>query len=195
MKQKRKIFIVVGILLNILVSFFGGKAYSKYVTRLKGEGVAQVATWKFKVNNQEEQLQTINLQSSYNNGTLVGNKMAPGTNGKFEIIVDGTGSDVGIFYTIDFINEKNKPQNLKFIYDHTQYNSITELTKVLSGVINSNEEEKRKVFTINWEWKYETGNTKEEIIKNDKIDTRDGENISNYTFDIIVSGNQINSNA
>ena len=173
----------------------GGKAYSKYVARLKGEGVAQVATWKFKVNNQEEQVQTINLQSSYNNGTLVGNKMAPGTNGKFEIIVDGTGSDVGIFYTIDFINEKNKPQNLKFIYDNTQYSSITELTKVLSGVINSNEKEKRKVFTISWEWKYETGNTKEEIIKNDKIDTRDGENISNYTFDIIVSGNQINSNA
>lgn len=195
MKQKRKIFIVVGILLTILVSFLGGKAYSKYVARLKGEGVAQVATWKFKVNNQEEQVQTINLQSSYNNGTLVGNKMAPGTNGKFEIIVDGTGSDVGIFYTIDFINEKNKPQNLKFIYDNTQYSSITELTKVLSGVINSNEKEKRKVFTISWEWKYETGNTKEEIIKNDKIDTRDGENISNYTFDIIVSGNQINSNA
>lgn len=195
MTKKRKIFITIGILLVILISFIGGQTYSKYVARLKGEGIAQVATWNFKVNNQEEQVQTINLQSSYNNGTLFNNKIAPGTNGQFEIVVDGTGSDVGIFYSINFTNEKNKPRNLKFIYDNVQYNSITELTQVLSGVINSNEEDKKKIFTIKWEWKYETGNTNEEIAKNDKIDTEDGKNISNYTFDVIVSGNQINPNA
>lgn len=195
MSKKRKILIAIGILLIILVSFIGGQAYSKYVARLKGEGIAQVATWRFKVNGQEEQVQKINLQSSYNNGTLVNNKIAPGINGQFEIVVDGTGSDVGIFYSINFTNEQNKPKNLKFIYNNVQYNSITELTQVLSGVINANEAEKKKTFLIKWEWKYQTGNTNEEIASNDKIDTNDGKTISNYTFDVIVSGNQINPNA
>lgn len=195
MTKKRKMLIAIGILLVIILSFVGGQVYSKYVARLKGEGIAQVATWRFKVNGQEEQVQTINLQSSYNNGTLISNKIAPGTKGKFDIVVDGTGSDVGIYYSINFTNEQNKPRNLKFIYNNIQYNSITELATVLSGVINSNEEEKNKTFTINWEWKYETGNTKEEIATNDKIDTDDGKLISNYTFDVIVSGNQINPNS
>lgn len=195
MTKKRKMLIAIGILLVIILSFVGGQVYSKYVARLKGEGIAQVATWRFKVNGQEEQVQTINLQSSYNNGTLINNEIAPGTKGKFDIVVDGTGSDVGIYYSINFTNEQNKPRNLKFTYNNIQYNSITELTTVLSGVINSNEEEKNKTFTINWEWKYETGNTKEEIATNDKIDTDDGKLISNYTFDVIVSGNQINPNS
>lgn len=195
MTKKRKIIIAIGILLVILLSFVGGQVYSKYVARLKGEGIAQVATWRFKVNGQQEQIQTINLQSVYNNGTLINNKIAPGTKGQFDIIVDGTGSDVGIYYSINFTNEQNKPQNLKFTYNNIQYNSITELTQVLSGVINSNEEQKLKNFTINWEWKYETGSTKEEIATNDKIDTQDGKTISNYTFDVIVSGNQINPNS
>lgn len=195
MTKKRKMLITIGILLIILLSFVGGQVYSKYVARLKGEGIAQVATWRFKVNGQEEQVQTINLQSNYNNGTLLNNKIAPGTSGEFDIVVDGTGSDVGIYYSINFTNEQNKPSNLKFTYNNIQYNSITELTSVLTGVINSNEEEKKKTFTINWEWKYETGSTNEEIAQNDKIDTDDGKNISNYTFDVIVSGNQINPNS
>lgn len=195
MSKNKKTLIVIGVLLVILLSFVGGRVYSKYFARVKGEGIAQVATWNFKVNGQEEQVQTINLQSAYNNKTLIENKIAPGTNGNFEIVVDATGSDVGINYTIDFRNEQNKPTNLKFIYNNTEYNAITELTKVLSGTINGDEENKRKTFTIQWKWEYETGRTNEEIVANDRIDTQDAKNISNYTFDVIVSGTQVSPNA
>ncbi len=194
MIKKKKIIISIAILVGILLSFIGGQVYSKYVARVKGEGIAQVATWQFNVNGQEEQVQTIKLQSTSNNQTLVNNKIAPGTSGKFDIIIDATGSDVGINYQVDFRNEQNKPTNLKFSYNGTEYNSITQLTQVLSGTINSNEEEKRKTFSIEWNWKYEIGNTPEEIIENDKIDTKDAENISNYEFDIIVSGTQVAPN-
>lgn len=195
MSKKKKTLIVIGVLLVILLSFVGGRVYSKYFARVRGEGIAQVATWNFKVNGQEEQVQTINLQSTYNNQTLIENKIAPGTNGNFEIVVDATGSDVGINYTIDFRNEQNKPTNLKFIYNNTEYNSITQLTQVLSGTINSDEENKRKTFPIQWKWEYETGKTNEEIVANDRIDTQDAKNISNYTFDVIVSGTQVSPNA
>ena len=108
--------------------------------------------------------------------------------------MDATGSDVGINYTIDFRNEQNKPTNLKFIYNNKEYNSITELTQVLSGTIDSDEENKRKTFPIQWNWEYETGKTNDEIVANDRIDTQDAKNISNYTFDVIVSGTQVSPN-
>ena len=39
------------------------------------------------------------------------------------------------------------------------------MEEVLSRTISSNEREKTRTFQIYWEWKYETGTTKEEIKK------------------------------
>lgn len=65
------------------------------------------------------------------------------------------------------------------------------MEEILSGTISTNEENKTRTFQINWEWKYETGNTKEEIYQNDLIDTEDMNNISQYNFTICVSGEQV----
>jgi hypothetical protein len=173
------------------LSFIGGQSYSKYVSEVRGNGMAEVATWNFKVNEQKEQVQAIELKSTFDNEILSNNKIAPGTNGGFNIIVDGTDSDVGINYDITFANERNKPTNLKFIYNNQEYSSISELEDILSGTINVNDENKIKTITIDWKWPYETGNNEIEIANNDKIDTQDAQNIDIYTFDVIVSGTQI----
>ncbi len=190
MTNKKKIIALVVILLLIILSFCGGKTYSKYVAQVKGEGIAQVAKWSFLVNGQEEQAQTINLNSTYNNETLVNNKIAPGTTGQFEIVIDGTGSEVGIDYTVQFQEKSNKPQNLKFIYENREYNSIKELENILSGNIEATEGNKVRTILIKWKWDYETGKGAEEISANDKIDTKNGKEISNYSFDVIVQGTQ-----
>ena len=39
------------------------------------------------------------------------------------------------------------------------------MEEVLSGTISADENEKTRIFQINWEWKYETEGTNEEIIK------------------------------
>ena len=44
-KHKKKILVVLAILAVILLAFVGGQAYAKYVTEVKGEGIAEVATW------------------------------------------------------------------------------------------------------------------------------------------------------
>lgn len=175
----------------IVMSFAGGQAFSKYTTKMKGEGNVEIATWNFKANVQTEQVRTINLNSIYDNESLKCNKIAPGTEGKFYIIIDATDSDVGINYKIRFENENNKPRNLKFIYKEIEYNSAIDLEKVLSGIINANDENKEKILDIKWKWDYETGKDEAEIFNNDKIDTEDGINIKNYTFDVIVSGSQV----
>lgn len=191
MNKKKKIIATIVILASILLAFFGGQTFSKYITEVKGEGTANVAKWSFKVNDSEEKIQKINLASTINNQTLINNKIAPGTKGSFDIIVDGTEAEVGIDYQIKFINEQNKPQNLIFKYNNKEYKSVTELTEDLSGRINANDEEKKITKTIEWEWPYETGKTENEVQKNDKIDTENGKQISTYNFEISVTGTQI----
>lgn len=195
MSKSKKIILILAILIAIVLSFIGGQTFSKYITEVKGQGIAEVARWSFKVNGKSEEVQTINLASTCNNETLINNKIAPGTEGAFNIIIDGTGSDVGIEYNVKFENEMNKPQNLKFIYSGVTYDSITDLEDKLTGVINANAENKVTTMTVNWEWEYETGSDEDEILTNDKIDTQNAQDITNYTFDVVVTGTQVMPNA
>ena len=189
--MKKKAVIISAILVAIILSYIGGQTYSKYVTEVRGDGTAQIATWDFKVNGQKEEVQTISLGSTYDSSTLVNGKIAPGTEGNFQIIVDATGSDVGIDYKIKFSDETTKPTNLKFYYQEVEYNSILELGDALSGTINADDENKAKTFDIKWKWNYETGSNPTEIASNDKIDTQNAQEITNYEFDVIVSGTQV----
>ena len=167
---------------------------AKYMSKVEGHGTAEVANWNFKVNEKEEQLQAISLNSTINNKTVSNNKIAPGTQGSFQIKLDATGAEVGIDYIVRFENESNKPTNLKFKYENKEYKSLTELQNDLTGTINANDAEKTKIITIDWVWPYETGTTAEQILANDKIDTQNAKSIRNYTFNIVVTGTQVNPN-
>lgn len=191
MLLKKRIVLLLLAIIAILLSFAGGHAYAKYMSRVTGQGTADIASWSFKVNEKDEKLQTISLKSTVNNETLINNKIAPGTEGEFQIKLDANGSDVGINYVVKFENETQKPKNLKFLYDGKTYNSLTELQNVLTGTINANEQDKVKTLTICWNWQYETGKTEQEISASDIVDTQNGKQIANYTFDIIVSGTQV----
>lgn len=191
MKKSKKIVLLVIAIVAITLLFVGGRAYAKYMARVTGQGTADIAAWSFKVNENEEKLQTISLKSTINNSSLVNNKIAPGTEGEFQIKLDATGSEVGINYVIKFENESQKPTNLKFTYDGKTYNSLKNLQQDLTGTINANDENKVKAITVGWNWKYETGNTAQEIASNDLIDTQDAKQMTNYTFDIIVTGTQV----
>ena len=191
MSKKKKAVIALCILVVMLVAFIGGQAYAKYISQVRGNGIAEIATWSFKVNGEKEQVQEIRLASTCNNQTLVNNKIAPGTSGSFNIKIDATGSDVGINYNITFAQEENKPQNLKFVYGGIEYSSIKELEGKLSGMIEANERDKTRTINVRWQWDYETGRDPSQINENDIVDTKDATNVANYTFQVIVTGTQI----
>ena len=191
LKKSKKVIVLLIAIIAILLSFVGGQVYAKYMSKVTGQGTADIASWSFKVNGNEEKLQTISLKSTMNNEFLINNKIAPGTEGDFQIRLDATGSEVGINYVIKFENESKKPTNLKFIYDGKTYNSLSDLQQDLTGIINANEADKIKTLIIGWNWKYETGSTAQEIAENDLIDTQEAKQMSNYTFDVIVSGTQV----
>ena len=191
MKKNKKVLIIALVLLAITLSFIGGRTFSKYIAEVNGSGTADIANWVFKVNGQEDSVQNVNLLSTYNDEALVNNKVAPGTSGSFNIVIDATGSEVGVDYNVTFLNESEKPQNLVFVYDDTKYSTIQDLEQDLSGTINANEENKTRTITIDWEWQYETGNNENEIAQNDEIDTQNAKQIENYNFDIRVTGTQV----
>lgn len=191
MNKKKTALLVICAILAITLSFMIGKTFAKYVSEVKGAGTAEIANWVFKVNGKEDVVQNVNLLSTYHNETLINNKVAPGTSGSFNIVVDATGSEVGVDYAIEFLNESQKPQNLIFTYEDKPYTTIQDLEKDLSGTINANDENKIRTITINWEWQYETGENANEIDQNDIIDTNNAKQLENYTFDIHVKGTQV----
>lgn len=118
-------------------------------------------------------------------------KLAPGTQGKFELTLDGTGSEVAIDYKIA-LTITEKPRNLK-IYEDSEYkNEVTEQNGEfdITGSIPLEEVNTPLVKPVYWKWAYETGTTEEEIKSNDKIDTEDSK--KSVTMTIKVTGTQRN---
>lgn len=188
----KKAIIIGGIaLVLILLGMIGGITYAKYYARIEGTGNAQIAKWSFSANNATQTMETINLSTLYNEEKIAQNKIAPGTNGSFNIVLDTTGADVAIDYEIKFNNEQNKPTNMKFTCNGITSSTLKGLEEILKGRININDE-RTKTLTINWDWAYETGLNAEEITNSDIIDTNEAG--KDYTFDIVVTGIQVNPN-
>ncbi len=188
--MKNKKIVIISIVLAVLILCAGGYSYAKYITELKGNGGMDIAKWSFKVNDGSKEISTIKLSDTVDETKLLNGKVAPGTGGDFTIKVDGTGSDVGIKYTVKFENEQNKPTNLIFKYGDQQFKTLSEVKNAVDGTIDANEADKVKNIKIDWEWPYETSN-ESSIEENDKIDTQEGINDLDYSFDIVVTGTQV----
>lgn len=119
----------------------------------------EIEVIKGKSNYKEiELLQTIDIK------TLVNEKVAPGTKGSFNVFLTSN-SDVD--YEVEIIDKNNKPKNLKF-----------EINEKVGKI----EKDEVKKVEINWEWPYEIN------VEEDLQDTKDGENIDEFNFEICTIG-------
>lgn len=182
---------IVGITLaGIVAGVVINSTFSKYVNKISGDGETEIAKWSFKVNQETEEFATIKLADTYDKTTLLNGKIAPGTKGSFDLIIDATESEVGVKYEVDFQNETNKPTNMIFKSGNKTVSTIEELESVLTDTINADDSNKVRTLTINWEWPYETG-TGNQILNNDKIDTDEGLQALDYSFNVVVTGTQV----
>lgn len=134
--------------------------------------------YNIKVSKEKTVYEEVNLMQTIDNKNLINKKIQPGTNGDFEIVLT---SNYDLKYQIGFISKNTKPKNLQFYVSEEgkKYNTLEELQQELKGKIRKNEVIKICIF---WEWKYE-------IEPNaDRQDTRDGENIKEYNFEIYTIG-------
>lgn len=192
MNKNKKRLVIANILLILMLIVFliGGYTYSKYINQVKGSGLIEVARWDFTVNGATTLMQKINLAQTYTAETVAENRIAPGIKGSFDIVINANRSETGIKYNVKFANEMNRPRNLLYSYEDYEVADIHELEQYLTGVIHYNDDEKERVLTINWRWPYETGVDATEVSRHDIEDTRDGRNLYEYSFDIIVTGEQ-----
>lgn len=193
-KQKKITKIVIAAIL-LLVVILIGYTFSKYTKSYTIPTSSTVAKWSFtgEVFNAKNSstVTTISLADTISDSTIKENRIAPGTNGDFTIVVDATGSEVDLDYTVELLEETNKPQNLKFSYNGNVYNSLSELIsseEMFSGKIGHADQEMKKEMFVEWEWPYESYDDQGNIL--DDIDMQDGESISNYEFTLKINGTQ-----
>lgn len=188
-KVKKGITATCAVLTIVSLGVLGGSTYSKYFTKIDGEGSATVARWSFKANNERETIANVKLSNTYNQNKLLENTIAPGTNGSFDIVLDATGADVAIDYAVTFENCKDKPTNLKFYYGGITSSTLEGLEYALQGRI-SLDNPRTRTLTIEWFWDYETGEDENTKAINDEIDTKDSG--KTFTFDVNITGTQVN---
>lgn len=138
-------------------------------------------TYYLNVEYKNTNFANINLKDTIKTETLVEEKIAPGIEGNFDILLY---SNYNVKYSIKFQNKSNKPQNLKFNIEGTniQESNLENLSTNLSGTLLKNQNKK---ITINWKWEYENGESGN--IK----DTEDAILIDKYYFDILALGEEI----
>lgn len=129
----------------------------------------------FNVSYQNIDFKKIGLGETIDVETLANGKVAPGTKGKFEIVIY---SNKDCYYQVYFQNEMEKPENMIFyITKENKVQTLEELQEQLKGRV---ETDIPKKITIFWEWEFENG------IRENGQDTKDGKNLENYCFDIVV---------
>ena len=195
MKNKTKIIklILIIILINLFIIIFCFKQISNktqsddflFLKLFHVQSKTAEEEYSFKVNYLNKGLKTVNLSDTINKNFY--KKVAPGTNGKFNIVLNSTRD---LQYQVKFSSTSAKPQNLKFMAltngeKITKASELEELSENLKGIILKNQ---KVSITVLWYWPYEGENQEEQV---DIQDTIDGKNIEKYKFDILVLGEEV----
>lgn len=144
----------------------------------KTDANIQIEKLYFDVQYKNSKIKALNLADTVDNQTLVYEKIAPGTSGKFDIVLH---SNQNMNYQIAFKSENEKPSNLQFytLENEKKFDTLEELGENLMGKILENEE---KIIPVYWKWGYEA-NAQQNI-----QDTLDAKNMREYYFLIYVQG-------
>ena len=190
-KNNKKALFVMALLLMVGISTsYVASTYAKYTAEVTGEGTAKVAKWAFETDNKSKvETFDVDLAKTYDASTLVANRIAPGTEGSFEIELINTNSEVGVDFTVKLEDITNKPTNLKFYKDSSYTTELTPGTGTITGQLKAGDATgvKPKIY---WKWLYETGTVTDGIATGDAADTTDGKSANTLTIGLTVKGVQ-----
>lgn len=196
MKLSKFKVIVISIALLLIVFLCVGGIYTnaKYTSKVSGTVFTEIAKYVFDVTgndsyNYNDTIENLKLAKTCDEKTLINGKIAPGTSGSFDLIVNTNDAETGINYQINFENtsEQELPQNLVFTLDGQPWR----YSDGIAGTINANDETKSVIHTINWSWDYETYDDDGNTLEGDQADTIDGINSFDYSLNITAIGTQV----
>ena len=209
-------FIAIVLTVITIVSLaIGLFAWSKYTASINGNANAAVAKWNFDLSLKSGSTtvtgsDSLNLASTqYETSSHIANgKIAPGTSGEFDIVIDTRGTEVSMLYDVD-ITMTNCPRNITFSKKGLGENSFTEISPMQTGdetartrtisfskyltlndVTTANTNDTTFVETIKWDWPYElTSGTDAEKTAYDDRDKADSGITA--TLNITATGSEV----
>ncbi len=196
-KQNRKVILIVVVILILCIFLFRNKKNfnnqfqdeliffklfsskqenSENILKLESKTSQTHQQYRFHVSYHNIDFKNIYLSNSIHKDTLIHEKIAPGTKGTFEIILEASEKT---HYQIKFESKNEKPENLTFKIEgkDRKYQKLEEMEEELQGEVKEN-----KRIIINWEWEYETNEAQ------NWQDTKDGKRIKQYNFIIYAIG-------
>lgn len=174
-KKRLNNFLLFYLYIILILCF--NTTFSRYETVENVPVVLSVAEWKIRINNEDieesNEFSLINTQTTSGAKTISNNKIAPDSNGYFDIILDPTDTAVSIDYKIELdksVLEKNGI-NLKLTEWSTnmgqdrnaiENNTITGeiLIKKVDGKTVKFTEEDTLTIRIYWSWNQDIENPK-----------------------------------
>lgn len=158
--NKRKILILSLIMVGIVL--LGAGTYAYYMIAIKGNIKIEAGTFVFDVLHNNTTFTNIDLYDTIENPSLTNKYIIPVDSGKFELTATANGSSTDVEYEITF-TRTNIPTNMKFYLNKQKTNKL-DLTKALKGYFNSDDTDKTKVYTIYWEWPFDSGENNQDDI-------------------------------
>lgn len=113
MLNGKKLKLILAMIALLLCITTVEQTYAKYVTSTTGEAAMQIARWRILVNNEDihtgsnmvNQITPTFVESSY----IAAGKIAPTSEGYFDVVIDSTNTDTSFTYTIDTSVALNSP--------------------------------------------------------------------------------------
>lgn len=168
--MKNKILVVI-IIIFMIVLLFG--TYSKYNNKAIGVAEEKIGQWIIKVNNlditKENATFNINDINWNEEGTVKEGKVAPGMNGYFDVIIDPSGTEVSIKYSITIdvscLSQNGGGIKITSISELGGNNLIRTSENTYTGVIRLNEIQENTTNTIRAQIEWEN------IEENSEVDS------------------------
>ena len=169
-KGRRRVtkFLLLYSLLVFFLLFYS--TFSRYATVVEDVPVIEIANWEIKVNENEvvdgkTLSNIITLIPDTTTQTTTDNKLAPGQNGHFDIIINPKGTEVAIEYTIN-LETANLPTGLELTTYEILEDSISKNLEnnTISGEISLSEiaqgleETDVKTVRVYWIWEENESN-------------------------------------
>ena len=190
--NKSAVLLLVLLVLVAVSAMYVASTYAKYTAEVTGNGTVTVAKWNFATDNANPTV-TVDITPTADSTTLVGNKIAPGTQGSFAVTLKNT-SETGADFKVKLGTITGTvPTNLKFYKDSACTKEIT-ATDPITGQIKAQDSTGIEV-KVYWKWAYETGTVTDGIAAGDAADTTAGETPATLTVPVTITGVQTQPSA
>lgn len=190
--NKSAVLLLVLLVLVAVSAMYVASTYAKYTAEVTGNGTVTVAKWNFATDNASPKV-TVDITPTADATTLVGGKIAPGTQGSFAVTLKNT-SETGADFKVQLGTITGTvPTNLKFYKDSSCTTEITAKNPI-TGQIKAQDSTGIEV-KVYWKWAYETGTVTDGIAAGDAADTTAGETPATLTVPVTITGVQTQPSA